>query len=65
MMLFRERLILRDLFYEWADKECFGERTPEQFLMFLLRNGLVDEKKALKLVKKHIKETDNHEKPTA
>ena len=52
MMLFNERLRLRDKFYEWADNERFGERTPEHFLVFMLVNGLVDEDKAKKLIEK-------------
>ena len=65
MMLFNQRVKLRDLFYEWADKERFGERTPELFLVFLLINGLVNEEKALKLINKTANGRDNHEKPTA
>lgn len=66
MMLFSDRLRLRDEFYEWADKERFGERTPEHFLVFLLTNGLINEEKALKLVKNRtIKGRDDHEQPTA
>lgn len=52
MMLFSERLQLRDKFYEWADKERFGERTPELFLVFMLVNGLIDEQKAKKFIEK-------------
>lgn len=52
MMLFDERLRLRDKFYEWADNERFGERTPEHFLVFMLINGLVNENKAKKLIEK-------------
>lgn len=52
MMLFSERVQLRDKFYEWADNERFGERTPEHFLVFMLSNGLVDEDKAKKLIGK-------------
>lgn len=52
MMLFSERLQLRDKFYEWADKERFGERTPELFLVFMLANGLIDEQKAKKFIVK-------------
>ena len=65
MMLFKQRLELRDLFYEWADKERFGARTPEHFLVFMLSNGLVNEEKALKLINKTANGRDNHEKPTA
>ena len=65
MMLFKQRCQLRDLFYEWADKERFGERTPEMFLVFLLSNGLLNEEKALKLIDKTTNGRDNHEKPTA
>lgn len=50
MMLFSERLQLRDKFYEWADKERFGERTPELFLVFMLVNGLIDEEKTKKFI---------------
>ena len=52
MMLFSERLQLRDKFYEWADKERFGERTPEHFLVFMLVNGLIDEEKTKKFIVK-------------
>lgn len=52
MLLFKQRLKLRDLFYEWADKERFGERTPEQFLAWMVGNGLVDEERILKLIEK-------------
>lgn len=65
MLLFKQRLQLRDLFYEWADKERFGERTPEQFLAWMVSNGLVDEGRALKLINKPAKGSENHEKPTA
>lgn len=65
MLLFKQRLKLRDLFYEWADKERFGERTPEQFLAWMVGNGLVDEERALKLINKTANGRDNHEKPTA
>lgn len=66
MMLFNERLQLRDMFYEWADKERFGQRTPEHFFIFLLSNGLINEERALNFITKNTKrEAANHEKPTA
>ena len=65
MLLFNQRLKLRDLFYEWADKERFGMRTPEQLLVFMVSNGLVDEEKTLKFINKNANGRDNHEKPTA
>ena len=66
MMLFRERLKLRDMFHEWADKERFGQRTDEHFFIFLLSNGLINEERALKFIEKSKpKEAAHHEKPTA
>lgn len=65
MLLFKQRLKLRDLFYEWADKERFGARTPEHFLAWMVMNGLVDEERALKLIDKTENGRENHEKPTA
>lgn len=50
MLLFSQRMKLRDLFYEWADKERFGERTPEHFMVFLLSNGLIDEERTKKFI---------------
>lgn len=50
MLLFKQRLQLRDIFYEWADTERFGERTPEHFLVFLLSNGLIDEERTKKFI---------------
>lgn len=64
MMLFTERLKLRDKFYEWADNERFGERTPEHFLVFMLANGLVDEERAKKLIGTKTKGAVTHEQPT-
>ena len=55
MLLFSQRLQLRDMFYEWADGERFGERTPEHFLIFLLSNGLINEEKTKKLIEKKVK----------
>ena len=52
MMLFSQRLELRDRFYEWADKEKFSERTPEMFLVFLLVNDLIDKKKVIAFLEK-------------
>ena len=63
MLLFKQRLQLRDIFYEWADTERFGERTPEHFLVFLLSNGLIDEEKAKKLIEKKTKGVANNEQP--
>ena len=65
MILFKQRCQLRDLFYEWADKERFGERTPEQLLAWMVGNGLVDEKRAMKLIETKLNGCDIHEKPTA
>ena len=66
MMLFNQRLKLRDMFYEWADKERFGMRTDEHFFIFLLSNGLINEERALKFIEKgKRKEAVHHEKPTA
>lgn len=64
MLLFSQRLKLRDLFYEWADKERFGERTPEHFMVFLLSNGLIDEEKTKKFIEKKPKGAVNDEQPT-
>lgn len=66
MLLFSQRLKLRDMFYEWADKERFGQRTDEHFFVYLLSNGLIDEERALKFIEKNNpKEAACHEKPTA
>ena len=66
MMLFKQRCKLRDMFYEWADKERFGQRTDEHFFVFLLSNGLINEERALKYIEKNSpKEAACHEKPTA
>lgn len=64
MLLFKQRLQLRDIFYEWADEERFGERTPEHFLVFLLSNGLIDEEKTKRLIDKKTKGVANDEQPT-
>lgn len=55
MLLFTQRMKLRDMFYEWADAERFGERTPEHFLVFLLSNGLIDEEQTKKFIEKEHK----------
>lgn len=55
MLLFAQRMKLRDKFYEWADAERFGERTPEHFLVFLLSNGLIDEERTKKFIEKERK----------
>lgn len=52
MLLFSQRMELRDKFYEWADKERFGERTPEHFMVFMLSNGLINEEKTKKFIGK-------------
>ena len=65
MLLFSQRLQLRDLFYEWADAERFGERTPEHFLVFLLSNGLINEEKTKKFIGKKTKGAVNDGQPTA
>ena len=52
MMLSNDKRNLMYLFREWADKERFGERTPEQFLAFLLSNGLIDETKTSNFIEK-------------
>ena len=64
MLLFSQRLQLRDMFYEWADDERFGERTPEHFLVFLLSNGLINEEKTKKLIEKKSKGAVTHEQPS-
>ena len=64
MLLFSQRVQLRDMFYEWADAERFGERTPEHFLVFLLSNGLVNEEKTKKLIENKLKGVANNEQPT-
>lgn len=64
MMLFKERLQLRDKFYEWADKERFGERTPELFLVFMLVNGLIDEEKTKKFIGNKPKGAAGNDQPT-
>lgn len=60
-MLFSQRLELRDMFYEWADKEKFAERTPEMFLVYLLMNDLIDKKKAIAFLEKNSKGAVTHE----
>lgn len=52
MLLSNDKRNLMYLFREWVDKECFGERTPEQFLAFLLSNGLIDETKTSNFIEK-------------
>lgn len=52
MMLSNDKRNLMYLFREWVDKERFGERTPEQFLTFLLSNGLIDETKTSNFIEK-------------
>ena len=52
MMLSNDKRNLMYLFREWVDKERFGERTPEQFLAFLLSNGLIDETKTSNFIEK-------------
>ena len=64
MLLFSQRVQLRDIFYEWADGERFGERTPEHFLVFLLSNGLINEEKTKKLIEKKNKGVASDEQPT-
>lgn len=55
MLLFAQRMKLRDKFYEWVDAERFGERTPEHLLVFLLSNGLIDEERTKKFIEKERK----------
>lgn len=55
MLLFTQRMKLRDKFYEWVDTERFGERTPEHFLVFLLSNGLIDEERTKKFIEEECK----------
>ena len=62
MLLFSQRLELRDRFYEWADKEKFSERTPEMFLVFLLMNDLVDKKKTIAFLEKKPKGAETNER---
>ena len=64
MLLFSQRLELRDRFYEWADKEKFAERTPEMFLVYLLVNDLIDKNKAIAFLEKKPKGAVINEQPT-
>lgn len=64
MMLFSQRLELRDRFYEWADKEKFAERTPEMFLVYLLMNDLIDKNKAIAFLEKKPEGAVTNEQPT-
>ena len=50
MLLFSERMKLRDLFYEWVDKEQFGERSVDHFMIFMLSNNLIDEEKTKRFI---------------
>ena len=54
MMLFTERLVLNKMFCEWAEKERFGAKTPECFLIFLLSNGMINEEKAKEFIKEEM-----------
>ena len=63
MLLSSQRMALRDKFYDWADKERFGERTPEHFMVFMLTNGLIDEEETKKFIEKKTKGVANDEQP--
>lgn len=65
MLLFKQRVTLRDKFYEWVDSEPLAERTPEHFLVFMAVNGLLDERKVIAFNEKKTKGAIRHEQPTA
>lgn len=51
MILSGEREKLKDRFNAWADEDCFGIKTPGVFLIWLLKNGFLDEERILKSIK--------------
>lgn len=51
MILSEDRNRLKDKFNTWADEDCFGIKTPDVFLIWLLKNGFLDEERILKSIK--------------
>lgn len=51
MILSTERSKLKEQFDAWADEDCFGIKTPDIFLIWLLKNGFLDEERILKSIK--------------
>ena len=51
MILSDERNKIKEKFDIWADEDCFGIKTPDIFLIWLLKNGFLDEERILKSIK--------------
>ena len=54
MILSDERNKIKEKFDIWANEDCFGIKTPDVFLIWLLKNGFLDEERILKSIKSEV-----------